>query len=388
MADVLTIRTATEADAPVIASIIGESFRTQAELLGISRTDYPNYVAYETEASVRSRLDSGTHIALAAQGDQVVGTVSSVRRHGSFEITRLAVLPAQRGKGYGRELMEYAEKRLVALGAAAVEISIVAKFQRLQAYYEQLGYLAVESKRVPSLPFELLYMRKLLETPPARARIPEAAASMNAADEDQDIPYGEDWQSTAETTAWADAADRKRPWRSQVRDCIAERVNALRPPARVLELGSGPGFLAERVLEVCSTLASYTLLDFSEPMLAMSRARLSKFSAASFIQADFKAEDWVQRVAAPFDCVVSMQAVHEVRHKRHVPELYRQIHQVMAASGRILICDHTPWDDTRWSTTLFMTEEEQIAALSGAGFVELGVALSINRLALYEGRKR
>ncbi len=211
---------------------------------------------------------------------------------------------------------------------------------------------------------------------------------MNPADEEQDIPYGEDWQSTAETTAWAEAADRKRPWRSQFRDCIAERVNALRPQARVLELGSGPGFLAERVLEVCSTLAGYTLLDFSEPMLAMSQVRLSRFPAASFVRADFKTEQWVQRVEGPFDCVVSMQAVHEVRHKRHVPELYRQIHQLMAASGRVMICDHTPWDDTRWSTTLFMTAEEQMEALAGAGFVELGVLLSIDRLVLYEGRTR
>jgi SAM-dependent methyltransferase len=152
----------------------------------------------------------------------------------------------------------------------------------------------------------------------------------------------------------------------------------------VLELGSGPGFLAERVLWACSTLASYTLLDFSEPMLAMSRVRVAGFSAASFVQADFKAEEWVGRVEGPFDCIVSMQAVHEVRHKRHVPRLYRQIHEVTAPSGLVLICDHTPWDDTRWSTTLFMSEQEQRQALSAAGFVEVGVALSINGLVLYE----
>ncbi len=111
---------------------------------------------------------------------------------------------------------------------------------------------------------------------------------MSQADEEQDIPYGEDWQSTAETTAWAEAADRKRPWRSRIRDAIAERIAAQRPGARVFELGSGPGFLAERVLETSSALSSYTLLDFSEPMLAMSRARLTGFPAASFLQADFK----------------------------------------------------------------------------------------------------
>ena len=62
-----------------------------------------------------------------------------------------------------------------------------------------------------------------------------------------DIPYGEDWQSEAEVAAWAEAADQKRPWRSRFRDRIAEQIATLAPNARVLELGSGPGFLAERV---------------------------------------------------------------------------------------------------------------------------------------------
>ncbi len=95
----------------------------------------------------------------------------------------------------------------------------------------------------------------------------------------------------------------------------------------------------------------------------------------------------MQLAAGRFDCVVSMQAVHEVRHKRHVPELYRQVYQLIATPGLALICDHVPWDDTRWSTTLFMTEAEQIAALSVAGFTEVGVLLSINGLVLYEARK-
>ena len=206
-------------------------------------------------------------------------------------------------------------------------------------------------------------------------------------DRDEDVPYGEDWQSVAETTAWAEAADRKRPWRAQFRDAIAEQVAALRPGARVLELGSGPGFLAERVLQRCSQLASYTLLDFSVPMIAMSRERLAAFSAAEFVVASFKSEEWVRSVEGQFDCVVSMQAIHEIRHKRHVPKLYRQVYQVTAKPGLVLICDHTPWDDSwRW-TTLFMTEEEQTGALSAAGFGDVRVALSIDRLVLYQGRK-
>ncbi len=60
---------------------------------------------------------------------------------------------------------------------------------------------------------------------------------------------------------------------------------------------------------------AYTLLDFSEPMLALSRTRLMAFPSASFVRASFKATDWPERVSGPCDCVVSMQAVHELRHK-------------------------------------------------------------------------
>src|SRR5262245_29398666 len=87
--------------------------------------------------------------------------------------------------------------------------------------------------------------------------------------------YGNDWDSAEEVAAWAEEADRIRPWRAAIRDHIARRVATLPPGARVLELGSGPGFLAHRVLQRCPSLEGYTLLDFSEPMLALSQERLA-----------------------------------------------------------------------------------------------------------------
>jgi SAM-dependent methyltransferase len=129
--------------------------------------------------------------------------------------------------------------------------------------------------------------------------------------QEQDVPYGDKWDNAGEVVAWADAADRERPWRSQIRDHITRRVAMQAPGARVLELGSGPGFLAHRVLQRCPHLESYTLLDFSEPMVALSQERLAAFPAASFVLASFKSGDWPGRVVGRFDCVLSMQAVHE-----------------------------------------------------------------------------
>src|SRR3954465_1588460 len=99
----------------------------------------------------------------------------------------------------------------------------------------------------------------------------------------QDVPYGNDWDSAAEASAYGDTADKARPWRAKIRDHIADRVAMLGPHARVLELGSGPGLLAHRVLQRCPDLETYTLMDFSEPMLALSRTRLAACPAASFV---------------------------------------------------------------------------------------------------------
>jgi ubiquinone/menaquinone biosynthesis C-methylase UbiE len=203
----------------------------------------------------------------------------------------------------------------------------------------------------------------------------------------EDVPYGNDWDSAAEAAAYGDTADRARPWRSEIRDYIAARIASLAPGARVLELGSGPGLLALRVLQRCPNLGTYTLMDFSEPMLALSRERLGAFPAASFVLASFKSEDWPRRVGGTFDCVVSMQAVHELRHKRHVPRLYEQIHHVLSVPGLVLVCDHTPFDDSPRSTALYMTEQEQQQALADARFANVRIDLARNGLALYAGEK-
>lgn len=214
------------------------------------------------------------------------------------------------------------------------------------------------------------------ERQPARSR-----------DAEEDVPYTEDLQSPDGATAWADTAEQKRPARGPIRRAIGERLETLAPGSRVLELGSGPGLLAEHVLSRCPQLASYTLFDFSEPMLEMSRARVGRFAAARFVLGDFRQDDWTRHVSGPYDAVVSMQAVHEVRHTRHVPRLYEQIRAMLAPGGLFLVCDRTPEDDTPRSRALFMTAEEQAEALQQAGFVDVQLVMAADALAFCTCRK-
>ena len=219
-----------------------------------------------------------------------------------------------------------------------------------------------------------------------RLPVPQQVSSKNDS-QPQDVPYAEDLQSLEGAQTWADHAERRRPVRAQIRQAIGERLERLAPGSRVLELGSGPGFLAEHVLNRCPQVASYTLFDFSEPMLDMSRARVDRFPAARFVAGDFRSADWVRHVAGTYDAILTMQAVHEVRHKRHVPRLYRQIRELLTPGGLFLVCDRTPEDDSPRSTALFMTAHEQLAALRDAGFVDVQLVTAADALVFCTCRK-
>jgi len=136
----------------------------------------------------------------------------------------------------------------------------------------------------------------------------------------------------------------------------------------VLELGCGPGFLAEALLENCN-ISRYVLVDFSPHMLDLSRKRLERFKDKSvFLQRDFKKKNWPEGIRTGFNVVVSLQAVHELRHASRIPRLYAQLHELLVSTGLILICDHVN-SDSRRRAAHFMTVEEHLSTFKETGFV-------------------
>ena len=164
----LTLLIADRAKAEIVSNIIRASFRNQAEQLGISESNNPNYVAFETTGAVEKAIDNGETVILALIEDKPVGTVRyNIDKANSKKgyINRLAVLPEHRGKNYGGMLMDYAEEQLQKAGAEFIIISVVASFTKLKEFYEKRGYAGRHLKSVPSLPFEVLYMEKQVRPP-------------------------------------------------------------------------------------------------------------------------------------------------------------------------------------------------------------------------------
>lgn len=151
--------------AETISNMIRESFKEQADLLGLKEEDYPSYAAFDTPVQVRGRIERGNTVLMGLLNGTPAGTVGFYVIPDNPDkgfISRLCVLPRFRGRGIGVKLMNAAEGQLALLGASTSEISIAAQFTRLEKYYKGLGYLPRDKKNVPSLPFPVLYMKKIL----------------------------------------------------------------------------------------------------------------------------------------------------------------------------------------------------------------------------------
>ena len=175
-----------------------------------------------------------------------------------------------------------------------------------------------------------------------------------------------DLRQMADAQEWADEAMVKRPWRVEFFAEFAEQL-AMNNARQVLELGSGPGFLAKHLLKALPDI-TYTALDFSSAMHALASQRIAEeCERVRFVERSFRDRSWMDDLG-PFDHVVTHQAVHEVRHKRHARTLHEQVRGLLGPGGRYLVCDHFAGPGGMANDQLYMTLEEQRTALEDAGF--------------------
>jgi len=71
---------------------------------------------------------------------QVVATVMAGYEGHRGWINYLAVAPDHQGLGYGRRMMEEAERRLLALGCPKINLLVRSTNQRAMGFYQHIGY--------------------------------------------------------------------------------------------------------------------------------------------------------------------------------------------------------------------------------------------------------
>tara|TARA_R110002072_G_scaffold56097_7_gene145576 strand:- start:3613 stop:4230 length:618 start_codon:yes stop_codon:yes gene_type:complete len=198
-----------------------------------------------------------------------------------------------------------------------------------------------------------------------------------------DVPSPINLQDLADAKEWERSALQKRPSRPEFFELFtSELSNHHSAVTNVLELGSGPGFLAEHLLNKFSNI-SYVALDFSGAMHELSRLRLGVTAVrVNFVERSFKETNWTRELGK-FSCVVTNQAVHELRHKRHASALHREVRTILESGGLYLVCDHFAGSDGMANRELYMTQDEQRVALVDGGFSNPVLLKTADSLTMY-----
>jgi ubiquinone/menaquinone biosynthesis C-methylase UbiE len=129
-------------------------------------------------------------------------------------------------------------------------------------------------------------------------------------------------------------------------DVIAQRKDFLhaldlKPGERVLDVGSGPGFLATEIAEAVGNSGSVCGVDISEPLLKIARSRAQEEYEIEFRYGDATKLPYQDD---EFDAVVSTQVLEYVP---DVDAALSEFHRVARPGGRVGLLD-TDWDSIVW----------------------------------------
>ena len=143
-----------------------------------------------------------------------------------------------------------------------------------------------------------------------------------------------EWGSQQYDQAWVDkdsqrAAEREAQFKAAL-NWLSVFVSG---QSRVMDLGCGPGTLAEKLLAAFPEM-HVICSDGSAEMLKLARQRLDSYGErVSYAQADFGADQWTVSLPRQLDAVVSARAIHNLRKLKLIAPVYAQIHELLRPGG-------------------------------------------------------
>jgi GNAT superfamily N-acetyltransferase len=145
-------RRAVASDADPIRDLVTAAYEGYVPILG--RTPIPMLADYHEAVRVHDvwvldDLEAG-----------IVGVIELIPHPDHLYIENVAVTPARQGQGYGRRLLELADREARSRGLTELGLLTNERYTSNIAMYERYGY--VETHRTPHLGSELVHFRKRL----------------------------------------------------------------------------------------------------------------------------------------------------------------------------------------------------------------------------------
>jgi len=117
---------------------------------------------------------------------------------------------------------------------------------------------------------------------------------------------------------------------------LSELKSQVPPDGCVVELGVGPGYLADHLLRQMPEI-QYCGVDFSGPMLEIAGERLRLHSArVAYIQGDLIKDNWWTDIATSINAIVSTWSLHDLGSQENVEVVYKSCAQLLQDGGTFL----------------------------------------------------
>ncbi len=153
------IRACTRKDIGILAGTIRGAFRDVAERFVLNEQNCPKHPSNCRADWVERDMDRGVIYYVLESGGLVAGSVAlEFVRPGLCNLERLAVMPDQRKRGFGRALVNHVFAEAGKLGCDTVRIGIIADQTELKDWYRRFGFVETETRDFAHLPFRVTFM--------------------------------------------------------------------------------------------------------------------------------------------------------------------------------------------------------------------------------------
>lgn len=140
-------------------NVIQKSFITVANDFGLTRENCPTNGAFLTLDKLQHDFSKGDLMFAKYAVENIAGFVELSKKDDKiYELKRLAVLPENRHKGHGKELLVFAKSKAFSLGAEKITIGIIEENLRLKNWYQANGFIHTGTKTFSHLPFTVGFM--------------------------------------------------------------------------------------------------------------------------------------------------------------------------------------------------------------------------------------
>ncbi|MFC1494024.1 GNAT family N-acetyltransferase [Thermodesulfobacteriota bacterium] len=155
----MEIRQATISDINTLAKIIKTSYQTVADKFGLNKTNCPKHPSNCTDEWINADFERGVIYFILESEEKEIGCAALEKADSELcYLERLAVIPENRNKGFGRILVDYIFHEAEMFGCRNISIGIIAKQHELKKWYLDIGFKEGITKSFEHLPFEVMFM--------------------------------------------------------------------------------------------------------------------------------------------------------------------------------------------------------------------------------------